>query len=204
MRGMGIVLLLCAAGCSASVSPGDRTPVRVFLWGDSTLVFYFSSLEASAGGSAEFWFPEWHYGMTVESLRDRISGEERASLGAYDVFHLNTGLHDSFAEPPVTPAEYEAAWLDVLRVIREENPWAPVVLATSVVPDAGAHDASLVREYNEVIRRIAFDLDGVRLDDLAAVQEEEGLELEDGLHLTPEGSDRLGVAVWEAIEDALR
>ena len=208
MRWIVTVLLIAWVflGCSGGdFYPPPKHPARVLLWGDSIRVGYEPSLVAMAEGDLAIWSPEWYFGMTVESLRDRLYGSERPSLATYDAFHLNAGLHDALVGGPTSSVLYEQAWREVIAVIQAENPDARIILTTSTLPPLSTfpETVGVVLEYNEVIRSLVAEGPGLWLDDLASVQGIEGLETEDGLHFSAEDSEVLAVAVYIAIQGAL-
>lgn len=124
----------------------------------------------------------------------------QASGLPYDVIHFNNGGHGV-----ETPAEFEAAYRETLALMRELQPTAQIVLATSVSTYIPEPDGSFVKKLqkwhmytddrNRIVRELCKEF-SLELNDLAVysekIKDDHG---PDGIHYTPEGYKKLSFQV---------
>ena len=120
----------------------------------------------------------------------------------YDVIHFNNGLHSCD-----TPDEdYEKSYRAALRLIRERQPGAKLVWATSTPlnTEDAARSEKVVR-LNSAARRAASAVDGIREDDLYSLVNplDRRTYWVDMHHYTPAGYDILASQVIERISAAM-
>lgn len=195
MRYVLAVLLCLFAGCGDGDGSSERPP-RVFLWGDSIRLYYEPTVIDMAGDSMEIWSPQWYFGMTAPNLLSRL---HEFDLTAYDVFHINAGLHDEMVG--VSPAEYEAAFRQILTTIRIYSD-APIILATTT--QRNDPPRPVLEEYNTAIKRAVLMRPNVYIDDLRSFQRDNALVLRDGIHFDDHSAMLMGMHVFEAIQQSLR
>ncbi len=118
----------------------------------------------------------------------------------YDVIHFNNGGHGV-----ETPEEFEAAYREVIALIKELHPTAKIVLATSTAAYVPEPDGSFVKKLqkwhmytndrNNVVYRLCKEFN-FELNDLAVysekIKDDHG---PDGIHFKPDGYKKLAFQV---------
>jgi lysophospholipase L1-like esterase len=188
----------------------DARPLRVALVGDSIRMGAAPHVRAALPPAWQVWSPTEN-GESSHTLRALLDAWLPA--GAFDLIHLNCGLHDLRHDPgrdrPVaTPDEYAGNLRAIFAALAVGG--ATVVWATITPIDEAAHNATKasrryaadVEAYNGIATGLA-QAAGFRINDLHAALSRAPLEdllLPDGVHFTEAGYARIGG--W--IADALR
>jgi len=191
-KGMAVILLalLCS---SCDDEDEQQLPIRAFVWGDSIRYRYMLHAPEVAGDTIEWTQPTFWYGMTSEDFLTRLRNID--DLAYYDVFHLNTGIHDQWGQVPLET--YKAIWRDIIAEIRQQSPRVPIILATSTQTGG---DNTLLVQYNDFFREIADPRDRIYVNDMEQLQLDGELELlPDGIHFTEESTIRMAQEVMFAV-----
>lgn len=188
----------------------DARPLRVALVGDSIRMGAEPFVRAHLPSTWRVWSPAEN-GESSHKLRAQLDAWLPA--GAFDLIHLNCGLHDLRHDPggerPVaTLDEYADNLRAIFAALADRD--ATVIWATTTPIDEVAHNATKAsRRYAADVsayNRIAIELAraaGFRINDLHAALSQAPLGellLPDGVHFTADGYARIGG--W--IADALR
>ncbi len=178
------------------------------------MVFFGNSLTAGYGLDPEEAFPALiqkrldSLGMLYTVVNAGLSGETTASgvnrvdwvIGQQpvDVFVLELGGNDGLRGIPVT--ETKKNLLVIIEKVRQKHPDAVIVLAGMMVPPNMGPLYS--KEFSEVFPDVAKSA-GVKLIPfiLENVGGEKELNLEDGIHPTPEGHKLVMENVWKVVKD---
>ena len=136
---------------------------RVLLVGDSICQGYQSKVAAKLEGKANVTYWASSYCVTSPGyLRLLAFYLDEAK---YDVIHFNNGLHSS--ETPV--ADYEKAYRNALRLVKDRQPGAKIVWASSTPLNATDSRAGKVAALNAAARRAAESVGNVAENDLYAL-----------------------------------
>jgi lysophospholipase L1-like esterase len=184
--------------------------LRVALVGDSIRMGAEPYVRAALPLAWQVWSPAEN-GESSHKLRARLDAWLPA--GAFDLIHLNCGLHDlrydSGCDRPVaTPDEYAGNLRAIFAALADRG--ATVIWATTTPIDEAAYNATKasrryaadVSAYNAIAVELA-QAAGFRIHDLHAALSKASLGdllLPDGVHFTEAGYARIGG--W--IADALR
>lgn len=196
---------------ASEISSSDRR-FRVALIGDSIRMNAEPFLRKRLSSDIDVYAPP----ANCESSRKVLAHfREWVLVGAFDLVHLNCGLHDIRYDagrdrPVCTLDEYAANLEAIFAYLREAG--ATLVWATSTPFDEATHNgtkasrryAADLRAYNarsvEIARRF-----GAGIHDLHAILASMHLEdlwLPDGLHFNRAGCEAVGAAIAEVIADA--
>ena len=138
---------------------------RVLLVGDSICQGYQGKVAAKLDGKANVTYWASSYCVTSPGyLRLLAFYLDEAK---YDVIHFNNGLHS--CETPV--ADYEKAYRNALRLVKDRQPGAKIVWASSTPINATDSRAGKVAALNAAARRAAQAIDGISTDDLFALMD---------------------------------
>lgn len=187
----------------------DARPLRVALVGDSIGMGAEPFVRARLPAAWRVWSPAEN-GESSHRLHAQLDAWLPA--GAFDLIHLNCGLHDLRHDPgrdrPVaTPDEYADNLRAVFATLADRG--ATVVWATTTPIDEVAHNvtkasrrhAADVPAYNRIAVELARAA-GFRINDLhaALLQAPLGdLLLPDGVHFTADGYARIGALIADAL-----
>lgn len=172
---------------------------RVLLVGDSICNHYQSRVADRLRGRANITFWVSSYCVTRPGYLQLLAFY--LDSAKYDVVHFNNGLHS--CETP--DADYEKAYLAALRLIREKQPGAKLVWATSTpLNTKDAARAEKVVRLNAAARRAADSIDGISEDDLFSLVDplDRKKYWVDTHHYTAAGCELLASQVVEKISDA--
>lgn len=187
-------------------------PLRVALVGDSIRMGAEPFVRARLPATWRVWSPAEN-GESSHKLRAHL--DTWLPAGAFDLIHLNCGLHDLRHDPgrdrPVaTPDEYADNLHAIFAALAAGG--ATVVWATITPIDEAAHNATKasrryaadVAAYNRIAVGLA-QAAGFRIDDLHAALSRAPLGdllLPDGVHFTAAGYARIGALVADALRAA--
>lgn len=187
----------------------DARPLRVALVGDSIRMGAEPYVRARLPAAWRVWSPAEN-GESSHKLRAQLDAWLPA--GAFDLIHLNCGLHDLRHDPgrdrPVaTPEEYAGNLRAIFAALSVGG--ATVVWATTTPIDEAAHNAAKasrrhaadVAGYNRIAVGLARAA-GFRINDLYAALSQAPLGellLPDGVHFTADGYARIGALVAAAL-----
>ncbi|NOZ21348.1 MAG: SGNH/GDSL hydrolase family protein [Planctomycetes bacterium] len=216
MRLTDFLIPLAGLGFLAAWAPmataGEERPV-VILLGDSIRIGYQRVVISELAGKANVWAPKAnckHTQFTLEHIEEWVKGRKPA------VVHINCGLHDLFLSKATgKPRHSLDVYADNLRAIFEKLRRltdAKIIFALTTAVDEERQATS--KTYGRVVRRnaqiavynakakeIAGEFN-VRVNDLYAVVQEGGVDvmlIDDGIHLSPEGAQRVGKQVAQSI-----
>ena len=190
----------------------DARPLRVALVGDSIRMGAEPVVRARLPAAWRVWSPAEN-GESSHKLRAQLDAWLPA--GAFDLIHLNCGLHDLRRDPgrdrPVaTPDEYAGNLRAIFTALADRG--ATVIWATTTPIDEAVHNAAKAsRRYAADVsayNRIAVELAqaaGFRINDLHAALSQAPLGdllLPDGVHFTADGYARIGTLVADALRAA--
>lgn len=190
----------------------DARPLRVALVGDSIRMGAEPHVRARLPAAWRVWSPAEN-GESSHTLRAKLDAWLPA--GAFDLIHLNCGLHDLRHDPgrdrPVaTPDEYAGNLRAIFAALASGG--ATVIWATTTPIDEAAHNAvKASRRYAADVaayNRIAVELAraaGFRINDLHAALSRASpgdLLLPDGVHFTADGYARIGALIDAALRAA--
>ena len=190
----------------------DARPLRVALVGDSIRMGAEPYVRAALPSAWRVWSPAEN-GESSHKLRAHLDAWLPA--GAFDLIHLNCGLHDLRHDPgrgrPVaTPDEYAGNLRAIFTALADRG--ATVIWATTTPIDEAVHNAAKAsRRYAADVsayNRIAVELAqaaGFRINDLHAALSQAPLGdllLPDGVHFTADGYARIGTLVADALRAA--
>jgi len=200
-----IQVLLASLWSAAAAVP------KVVLIGDSIRLSYTSKVIQELKGEAEVISPKPNGQDSANVLRNL---ERWVISEKPDVVHFNCGIHDTkrFHKDghfQVSPGKYESNLRRIVEQIRGKTD-ATVLFATTtpIVNDRSAaarkeRDYALtneaVEQYNKIALKVMKELD-VPVNDLNASLREGGRDLgelivKDGVHMTPEAQQMLGLQV---------
>jgi len=202
------------AGVKPTIAPPTRDPLPVvILIGDSIRANYQKVVRNELAGKATVWAPREncsHSAFTAERIEQWVGGRNAA------VIHINCGLHDLFLnattnKPRHSLEVYERNLRSLFKRLRKLTD-AEIIFALTTAVDEQRQATSksyrrVVRRntdiavYNAKAREIAQEFD-IRVNDLYAVLNEAGVEkmlTQDGVHLSPEGAQRVGRQVAQTI-----
>ena len=187
-------------------------PLRVALVGDSIRMGAEPFVRAHLPSTWRVWSPAEN-GESSHKLRAQLDAWLPA--GAFDLIHLNCGLHDLRHDPgrdrPVaTPDEYADNLRAIFAALADRG--ATVIWATTTPIDEAAHNAvkasrryaADVPAYNRIAIALARAA-GFRINDLHAALSQTPLGellLPDGVHFTAAGYARIGGLVVDALRAA--
>jgi hypothetical protein len=197
----GILLSILIVGCDGGSGAKPKPKhLEVFLWGDSITLWYAPTVVDLCGDQCSVWTPTWYNGMTSPSLASSLKYDQilRDGIHTFDVFHLNAGIHDDGQSEEVT--SYVQGWKHVLNTIQELAPGAPIVLATTTLKACG--DNSRILLYNEAIKDLVKEYEGVTIDDMAALQASAPLVQVDCLHFDGPSGEKMGQQAYLSILNA--
>ncbi len=133
---------------------------RVLLVGDSICQGYQGKVASKLDGKANVTYWASSYCVTSPGyLRLLAFYLDEAK---YDVVHFNNGLHS--CETPV--ADYEKAYRNALRLIKDRQPKAKIIWASSTPINATDSRAGKVSQLNAAARRAAESVGDVAANDL--------------------------------------
>lgn len=187
------------SGCQSTPAP-EPAPLVVFLYGDSTRVFYEPYLRDLAGDTMEITSEGWYDGMTAASLLEKFQTDPvyQAAIRSSDVLHLNAGIHDAFRA--VSPAAYRADWAAILDLIVAANPDVRIVVATSTVMELPGDANAFILAYNEELWDLARVYPQILINDLYGLQMDTPLVLmADLIHFDEPSRMLMGAAVHASI-----
>jgi len=175
---------------------GRKNLPRVLLVGDSIVNGYQGEarrlLEAK-GVNVTYWISSYcvtspHYLTFLGIYLDEAK---------YDVIHFNNGLHS--CETPV--ADYEKAYRNALRLVKDRQPGAKIVWASSTPLNATDSRAGKVAALNAAARRAAESVGDVAENDLYALANplDRKAYWVDTHHYTSDGYELLASQVVEKI-----
>ena len=190
-------------------------PPRVLLLGDSIRMSYQPQVKVSLehSGEAEVVGPAencQYSAYTLERLPIWIQ-----ELGAPDVVHWNSGLHDVGHNPNREPVQYPvdayAANLEsIIDVLRETGARIVFALSTPVHPDRPFNAESWAWRNDEIDRindaaREIMSANSIPMNDLHSLiaADHDGLLAEDQLHLSAAGVKACSVAVVDAVREEM-
>lgn len=168
---------------------------RVLLVGDSICQGYQGKVAAKLDGKANVTYWASSYCVTSPGyLRLLAFYLDEAK---YDVIHLNNGLHS--CETPV--ADYEKAYRNALRLVKDRQPGAKIVWASSTPLNATDSRAGKVAALNAAARRAAESVGDVAENDLYALANplDRKAYWVDTHHYTSDGYELLASQVVEKI-----
>lgn len=190
----------------------DARPLRVALVGDSIRMGAEPYVRAVLPSTWRVWSPAEN-GESSHKLRAQLDAWLPA--GAFDLIHLNCGLHDLRHDlgrdrPVATPDEYADNLQAIFAALAAGG--ATVVWATTTPIDEVAHNAAKassryaadVLAYNRIAVELA-QAAGFRINDLHAALSQAPLGdllLADGVHFTADGYARIGTLVADALRAA--
>lgn len=162
---------------------------KLVLFGDSIRMGYEPEVREILKDAWEVYGPPENgrfSAYTLNSIRFWVNDMPEA-----DVVHFNCGLWDmgddnGFGRPFTRPAEYKENLELIIRVIRKHYPEAKIAMATTT--PTRDRDQKIIREYNEILKRVAEE-QHIPVDDLYTLfagKEDRYLSL-DNLHFTKEG-----------------
>lgn len=201
------VVLIFFSGCGWR---GEKAPTdlpQVFLYGDSIRIGYEPEFRRLSWGKWDVFTTGTINGGDTRTLVEQLG---KGVPDGMDVYHMNCGLHDIgiLFSRRVPIDEFEANWNVVLDHIFDSTPDAIVILATNTTFDEeffGLLGKS--KRYSEVIRRIVRERfrAGFRvyLNDLEQFVTENGVQTQDGLHYSEEGSAQLAQKVYSSISEVI-
>jgi hypothetical protein len=184
--------------------PGNsnKTLPKVLLIGDSITRGYYGGVESALKGKAVVARL-----TTSKSLGDPGFLAEVnliISQTKYDVVHFNNGLHGwGYSEK-----DYEAAFPDLIAVIKKGAPGAKMIWATTTpmrVPGKVDYQPNTERvKARNAIAKTITDKKNIPTDDLFEfLSDKPELWSGDGVHLNGQGNSALGKKVAEVIEPLL-
>jgi isoamyl acetate esterase len=187
----------------------DARPLRVALVGDSIRIGAAPHVRARLPAAWRVWSPTEN-GESSHTLRAHLDAWLPA--GAFDLIHLNCGLHDVRYDagrdrPVATPDEYADNLRAIFAALAVGG--ATVVWATTTPIDEAAHNATKasrryavdVTTYNRIAIALA-QAAGFRIHDLHAALSQTSLAdlwLPDGVHFNDAGYARIGGLIAEAL-----
>ncbi len=179
---------------------------KVILLGDSIrMMGYGPHIPALLGEEYSVWQPEDNCRFASYTLR--MLFDYRAAIEGADIIHWNNGLWDTcdlFGDGAFTPIEvYTDTLIRIAHVLREIAPQAPIIFATTTVPDPDmcGHTWERIDAYNKAAVAALAPM-GVIINDLypLVAGNTEQMICEDHIHLTEEG----GRIVARQVADAIR
>jgi lysophospholipase L1-like esterase len=220
MRRFALLLLAVALSCSlkfAIAAEPAKLP-RVVLHGDSIRMGYAPIVAKKLEGKATIISFKSNGNDSTNQLK---TIKEWAINEKPDIVHFNCGIHDTKKDKKTgkfqtSPQEYEANLRKIVETIRKETGAKVIYALTTPIHDERAAkqrekasydllDAGTV-EYNKIAVKVMKELK-VPVNDLRAVLGDSAsqakLILPDGVHYTPEGSEKLATAVAEIVEQQL-
>jgi hypothetical protein len=182
------------------LTDAKKTLPRVFLVGDSICRAYQGKAAAKLAGKVNVTYWASSYCVTSPGYLRLLAfylGEAK-----YDVIHFNNGLHS--CETP--DGDYEKSYRAALRLIREKQPWAKLVWASSTPlnTDNAARAGKVVR-LNAAARRAAGSIDGICANDLYSLMDPRGRKSHwvDMYHFTNAGYELIASQVVEKVTRVL-
>lgn len=206
-------MIACALSSFVAV-PAHAEKPTVVLIGDSIRLGYAPVVRQHLSDRADVISSPANGGDSSSVLRS-LSGLAIKHHPA--VVHFNCGIHDSIKDKTsgrfrVPPEQYEKNLREIVGTLRRETKAVILFALTTPIRDglAANHradrsyellDAS-IEQYNAIAKRVMKEFD-VPINDLRAVLGDENelakLITADGVHMTAEANDRLGVAVAEFV-----
>lgn len=173
---------------------------RVLLVGDSICQGYQGKVAAKLEGKANVTYWASSYCVTSPGyLRLLAFYLDEAK---YDVVHFNNGLHS--CETRV--ADYEKAYRNALRLVKDRQPGAKIVWASSTpVNMANSGRPAKVVQLNAAACRAAQDVGVISSDDLFALMDplDRGSYWTDACHYKDEGYELIASQIVEKVAAAL-
>lgn len=215
---IGFVVLQCSVVAQAQTEANDSLP-KVVLVGDSIRLSYTATVRDALKGRAVVVSPKQNGQDSANVLKnlDRWVVAEQP-----DIVHFNCGIHDTKkfkadGHFQVAPDAYQSNLQSIVKRIRAKTN-AIVLFATTtpIIDDRAANirrdrDYELlnasVEKYNDIARQV-MKAHVVPVNDLNATIEvsDQGVEKlisSDGVHLTPQGQQRVGQQVAKFIAQHL-
>lgn len=137
----------------------NRNLPRVLLVGDSICNGYQEGVRKLTDGRCNVSYWVSSYCVTRPEYLRLL--EFYLDDSEYAVIHFNNGLHSTRTETP----KWASALSDVFRLIRDKQPKAKIVWATST-PLKSAEKSVKVRELNEAASEVVRNLGGIVVNDL--------------------------------------
>jgi lysophospholipase L1-like esterase len=212
LRRLVLAVLLCAAVPLGAV-PLARAQSQALLVGDSLTTGYYATTAGNCYGSLlQTWLSAHGYqavtlsafGGRVVDMADAASLDEMRTA-APDLAVLELGTNDCSGWPsgvPTIPADFEAAYRQIVEAIRQSKPGALVVMA-------GVWKQTSVRAaYDGIIQRLAADYGALyvsleSLSDTPALSGPAGLPtflgISDAFHPNDDGHAAIAASVEDAI-----
>lgn len=202
------------AGVQHTIVPPTRAPLPVVvLLGDSIRMNYENVVRTELTGKADVWSPKencGHSAFTAKRIKGWVKGRKAA------VVHINCGLHDLFLNATTNAPRhsldvYERNLRTIFGKLRKHTD-AEIIFALTTAVDEKRQASSKsygrvvrraadVTTYNEKARQVAQEFN-IRVNDLHSTMEQAGVAAmlgDDGVHLSPEGAQKLGKQVAECI-----
>lgn len=196
----------------------DTKPPKVVLLGDSIRLSYTPYVTKQLEGQVQVVSPKPNGG---DSSRLLANLEEWAIREQPAIVHFNCGIHDvkkikSTGQFQVSPEQYEANLRKIVDRLRKET-MATVLFAltTPIVDDRASKsrmkvDYELLEasalQYNQIALRVMKELNVPVTDTRAALGNSDDwnkLVGADGIHLSPNGYQKIGIAVATAVRKQL-
>jgi lysophospholipase L1-like esterase len=176
----------------------DPALPRVLLIGDSISRSYTAAVRKALEGRANVHRAPANCGRTDYFFKHGEIWLEQNGSSSWDVVAVNFGIHDH-GKPP---EEYAA---NLRRIIRRLRDTGATVLWVRTTPWGKPEEGDKSVKTNPTSDRIAGE-EGLAVVDLHATfgGGRERLQTKDSVHFTPEGAEKLGSSVAEAISAALQ
>ena len=217
-------LLLLFIQCKeAQKSSGDTTTTEsetenaqaVSSTDDTVILFFGDSLTAGYGIELEEAFPALiqqrldSLGMDYTVINSGLSGETTAGglnrinwvlNQKVDVFVLELGANDGLRGIPLDQTKNNLQ--AIIDYVREKNPQTQIILAgMQIPPNMGPEYTQEFRTiFPELAEKNDIPLIPFLLDGVAGIPE---LNLEDGIHPTPQGHQIVRENVWSVLKDVV-
>ncbi len=180
-----------------------------------TILFYGNSITAGYMLDMEEAFPAIiqnrldSLGYEYRVVNAGLSGETTASGKSRvdwvlrttpDIFVLELGANDALRGLPLS--ETIKNLKEIIDLVKKENPEVKIIVAGMEAPPNLGQDYT--QEFRSIFPTIAFHYDATLIPFLLdKVAGEPDLNLEDGIHPTPEGHKILAETVWKYLEPLL-
>jgi lysophospholipase L1-like esterase len=214
---LGAAAFLSGGRCAADEPPPLALP-KVVLLGDSIRLGYAPTFAKELTGRAVVVS---HPANGGDSARELASLQQWAIREQPAVVHFNCGIHDvkkfkTSGQFQVPPEKYEANLRTIVERLRKEtNATVLFAITTPLIDDRAAKqrtkadyellDAS-AQQYNQIALKVMNELH-VPVNDLRSAlggpDDWSQLMRDDGVHFTPEGSEKLGQAVAKFVSQHL-
>ncbi len=216
-----LILFLFVHCKEAPKSPTDSTSTdsetenvqEVANTGDKVILFFGDSLTAGYGIELEEAFPSLiqqrldSLGLDYTVINSGLSGETTAGglnrinwvlNQKVDVFVLELGANDGLRGIPLDQTKKNLQ--DIIDYVKKKNPETQIVLAgMQIPPNMGPEYTQEFRTiFPELAEKNDIPLIPFLLDGVAGIRE---LNLEDGIHPTPEGHKIVRENVWAILKE---